>query len=551
MRSARPKPLHLLCGRAMVLLRPRLARRACPSTGVVVVVGHGAERVTKKLQEEARRPAPRLRRAARAAGHRRRGQRRPHRLPRRRPRRRDDVLVLPGDTPLLRADDARRARRARTARPAPPPPCSPPRSTTPRGYGRVVRGKDDRVARSSRRPTPPTRSGRSTRSTRRSTASAAACWRRRCAALSPENAQGEYYLTDVVEVLPRRRLPGGARAGRRRRRDPGRQRPPPAGRRRGRAAAAHQRRAGCAAGVTMVDPEPHLHRRHRRAVGPTSPCSRAPCSRAARVDRRAAPRSAPTPAWSTAWSAPGAVVEHTVAARRRDRRRRRTSGPSPCSIPATTVASGARHRARSTLRPGSSAGADGSGPTREQGRDGAGDEEAPAPRTPAGPTRRSPRRSPTTSASSSGERQPGRVRQRRDPLPLRRVGPGHRRLHHPDPRRRRGPSVNDSIMEQLIMIDAAKRASAKRITAVCPLYGYARQDRKAEGREPITAKLVANMFTAAGANRLVSASTCTPARSRASSTGPSTTSRPCRCSSTTCARTRATTSSSSPPTPAG
>ena len=65
-------------------------------------------------------------------------------------------------------------------------------------------------------------------------------------------------------------------------------------------------------------------------------------------------------------------------------------------------------------------------------------------------------------------------------------------------------SVNDAIMEHLIMVDAARRASAKRITAVAPCYGYGRQDRKAEGREPITAKLVANMFTAAGASRLVS-----------------------------------------------
>jgi ribose-phosphate pyrophosphokinase len=64
--------------------------------------------------------------------------------------------------------------------------------------------------------------------------------------------------------------------------------------------------------------------------------------------------------------------------------------------------------------------------------------------------------------------------------------------------------VNDSIMEQLIMIDAAKRASAKRIIAVCPYYGYSRQDRKSTGREPITAKLVADLFSAAGADRVVS-----------------------------------------------
>ena len=67
-----------------------------------------------------------------------------------------------------------------------------------------------------------------------------------------------------------------------------------------------------------------------------------------------------------------------------------------------------------------------------------------------------------------------------------------------------GHSVNDSIMEQLIMIDAAYRASAKRITAVCPFYGYARQDRKAEGREPITARMVADLFKAAGAKRMIS-----------------------------------------------
>ena len=65
-------------------------------------------------------------------------------------------------------------------------------------------------------------------------------------------------------------------------------------------------------------------------------------------------------------------------------------------------------------------------------------------------------------------------------------------------------SVNDAIMEQLIMVDAAKRASAKRISVVAPFYGYGRQDRKAEGREPITAKLTADMFEAAGAKRIIS-----------------------------------------------
>lgn len=66
------------------------------------------------------------------------------------------------------------------------------------------------------------------------------------------------------------------------------------------------------------------------------------------------------------------------------------------------------------------------------------------------------------------------------------------------------PPINQSIMEQLIMIDAARRASARRIIAVCPYYGYSRQDRKSTGREPITAKLVADLLTAAGADRVMS-----------------------------------------------
>ncbi len=67
-----------------------------------------------------------------------------------------------------------------------------------------------------------------------------------------------------------------------------------------------------------------------------------------------------------------------------------------------------------------------------------------------------------------------------------------------------GRSVNDAIFEHLIMVDAARRASAKRITAVMPFYGYGRQDRKSEGREPITARLIADLFASAGASRLVS-----------------------------------------------
>ena len=63
--------------------------------------------------------------------------------------------------------------------------------------------------------------------------------------------------------------------------------------------------------------------------------------------------------------------------------------------------------------------------------------------------------------------------------------------------------VNDNLMELLVMIDAMKRASAGRITAVIPYFGYARQDRKAKSRDPISAKLVANLITEAGADRVL------------------------------------------------
>lgn len=65
-------------------------------------------------------------------------------------------------------------------------------------------------------------------------------------------------------------------------------------------------------------------------------------------------------------------------------------------------------------------------------------------------------------------------------------------------------NVNDSILEQAIIIDAAKRASAWSITAVCPFFAYARQDRKASGRELITARLIVDILARAGADRIVS-----------------------------------------------
>ncbi len=73
------------------------------------------------------------------------------------------------------------------------------------------------------------------------------------------------------------------------------------------------------------------------------------------------------------------------------------------------------------------------------------------------------------------------------------------------------PPVNEHLMELLVMIDAFRRASADRITAILPYYGYARQEKKSVGREPITAKLVANLLATAGANRVVALDLHAPA----------------------------------------
>ena len=95
-------------------------------------------------------------------------------------------------------------------------------------------------------------------------------------------------------------------------------------------------------------------------------------------------------------------------------------------------------------------------------------------------------------------------------LPQRVVGP-ERRPHEESVRgsdafviQSHQAPVNEWLMEQLIMVDALKRASAKRITVVAPCYPYARQDKKHLGREPISARLIADLYWAAGADRIMS-----------------------------------------------
>ena len=93
-----------------------------------------------------------------------------------------------------------------------------------------------------------------------------------------------------------------------------------------------------------------------------------------------------------------------------------------------------------------------------------------------------------------------RLRQRRDLRAVRGVGARQRRVRPAEPG---GADINKWVMEQLIMVDALKRASAKRITVVMPFYPYARQDKKHRGREPISARLIADLFKTAGADRLM------------------------------------------------
>ena len=281
MRSERPKPLHRLCGKPMLMY----VVESLADVQVDRAVDRGGPRGRLGHQEDAGAPAPRSSSTSSSSA----------------------CSAAPA-TPRWSAwsglpDERRRGRRAGPARRhaaaaardhrragRPPPqhrrrrrPCSPPCMDDPTGYGRVVRGRDDRVVRIVEQARRHRRgAGDRTRSTPRSTASGASLLAPALRRIEPDNSQGEYYLTDVVEVLAAAGYPVEARRRRRPGRDPGRQRPPAAGRGRGRAASAHQRGAA-ALGRHHGRPGRDLRRHHRRRSVATSPCSRAPSSRAPRV----------------------------------------------------------------------------------------------------------------------------------------------------------------------------------------------------------------------------------------------------------------------------
>jgi bifunctional UDP-N-acetylglucosamine pyrophosphorylase/glucosamine-1-phosphate N-acetyltransferase len=200
MRSSRPKPLHLLCGRAMVLyVLDSLA--GCDVQRAVVVVGHGAERVTKKLGEAAgdlplefvEQPLQRGTGDAVSVG-----------LTAFPVEDLDDtdadLIVMPGDTPLLRKETIARLVAAHRAEEAA---CTmlTARLEDPTGYGRVVRGRDDRVVRVVEH-----RDATDDELAIDEVNTSIYCFRASVLApalrrISPDNSQGEYYLTDVVQVL--------------------------------------------------------------------------------------------------------------------------------------------------------------------------------------------------------------------------------------------------------------------------------------------------------------------------------------------------------------
>ena len=377
---------------------------SCEIDRAVVVVGHGAERVTKKLLDAAPRGPARVRRAAVQRGT---GDAVGVALTAFGPDELDDadadVLVMPGDTPLLRAAHHRRPGRR--------PPGLRRRLHRPhRPHARPHRLRPDRP-----------RSRRSGRCAIVEQADAtdeekeidevntvdlllpgAACSAPALRRISPENAQGEYYLTDVVEVLAGAGYRVVGRGGRRRRRHPGRERPPPAGRRRVRAAPPHERGLD-AQGRHHGRPGAHLRRRHRRPRPRRHPLPRhdPPGSRASSAP---APSSAPTPAWSTASSAPGRWSRTPSAATPRSARAP-TSARSPCWSPAAASLRGPGPGRSTLLVPPEPSRGHGAVVAPAEGPHGTHHQEAPAPRVGSSepPARRGDRRAPR---GDPGRRQP-------------------------------------------------------------------------------------------------------------------------------------------------
>ena len=507
----------------------------CEIDRAVVVVGHGAERVTKKLLEDGPEASARVRRAARAARHRRRRRRGPHRLRPRRARRR-------------RRRRARAARRHAAAagrhhrRPGRGPPGLRRRlhpAHRPHGRPHRLRPRRARQATtgsraSSSRPTPPTRSWRSTRST-----PSIYCFRR--SVLGPGAAPPQ------PRQRPGRVLPHRRRRGARRGRLPGRRPWWPTTPPRPRASTTALQLAAAEAELRRRTNEGwHAQGRHHGRPGraptstppstspPTSPSSPARSSRAARVVGAGAEIGPDTRLVDCIVGAGAGGREHRRP-RRRDRRRRPRRPVRRARARHAASPAGARHRA--VLHCGlhlSRPGATGRW-SRRRGAPWSSSPRSGCTSCRGERTSRSPRRSPSASASTLGDANLRRVRQRRDPLPLRRVRPRHRRLHHPDPRRhrravdqRRDHGAADHGRRRQAGVGQAHHRGVPLLRLRPP---------GPQGRGPRADHRQARRQHVRGRRRQAAdrRSTCTPARSRASSTARSTTSRPCRCSSTTCA----------------
>ena len=494
MRSTRPKPLHRLCGRPMVLhVLDALAELSVAR--VVVVVGHRAEWVTKTLiehappgmaiefveQVEQRGTGDAM--AVALTG-----------LPDEDGDDDGDVVVLPGDTPLLRpatlaalVHQHRISDNAATLLTA--------ELDDPSGYGRVVRGRDDSVARVVEHV-----DASDDELAVREINTSIYCFRRSVLApslrrLSPANAQGEHYLTDVVGVL----YEAGHKVG-------------------SVLVSDTMEVAGVNDRAQLAVAEAELRDRinerwMRRGVTMWDP-ERTYIDVDVEID--------PDVVHAPGGHPPGVVCRGRT---RRDRPRRPSgrhggggggTGGFECGpalgdrgqCPYRSVRRAGRGNRGAGRRGGRAVDRDSRGDRPgSDGSDGSG--------SVVGMEFTPRRRLELVSGRSHPELARDVARQLGVELGeanLREFANGE--IHCRFDTSIRGSDVfiiqthcgpvNDSLMEHLIMIDAAKRASAKRITAVCPYYGYSRQDRKATGREPITAKLVADMLSVAGADRVVS-----------------------------------------------